>query len=83
MGGKIAVIGFLAVADQKNMPDVAMPALHKGDVVRGITVGPKSMLEELVKFVAGRNLSPPVDKVFSFDDERTDVLMCLSSQAEQ
>jgi NADPH:quinone reductase-like Zn-dependent oxidoreductase len=68
MGGKITIIGFLAVADQKDMPDIAMQALNKGAVVRGITVGPKSMLEDLVRFVVSRRLSPPIDKVFAFDD---------------
>lgn len=68
MGGKIAVIGFLSTAEQKDMPDVAALALGKGAIVRGITVGSKALLEELVQFVASRKLSPPVDKVFKFDD---------------
>ena len=67
MGGKITVIGFLSAAEQKDMPDVATLALGKGAVVRGITVGSKAMLEELLQFVASRKLAPPVDKVFKFD----------------
>jgi NADPH:quinone reductase-like Zn-dependent oxidoreductase len=67
MGGKIAVIGFLSTADQKDMPDVAALALSKGAIVRGITVGSKALLEELVQFVASRKLAPPIDKVFKFD----------------
>jgi NADPH:quinone reductase-like Zn-dependent oxidoreductase len=66
-GGKIAVIGFLAVAEQSDMPDVPMLALGKGAVVRGINIGPKSMLEDLVKFVTSQGLHPTIDKVFQFD----------------
>jgi len=68
MGGTIAVIGFLSIAKQADMPDVAMLALGKGALVRGITVGPKSMLEDLVQFVTSRGLRPAIDKVFKFDD---------------
>jgi NADPH:quinone reductase-like Zn-dependent oxidoreductase len=68
MGGKIAVIGFLSVAKQADMPDVAMMALGKGAMVRGINIGPKSMLEDLVQYVTSKGLKPPIDKVFKFDD---------------
>ena len=68
MGGTIAVIGFLSVAQQAEMPDVAMMALGKGAVVRGITVGPKSMLEDLVLFVTSKRLHPAIDKVFKFEE---------------
>ncbi|KAJ9092645.1 hypothetical protein QFC21_006709 [Naganishia friedmannii] len=65
MGGLIAIIGFLAKPDV--MPDVALGALSKGAIVRGITVGAKQYLEELVTFVCARGLEIPVDKVFRFD----------------
>lgn len=66
MGGIISVIGFLSQAKQEDMPDVAGLALSKGSVVRGITVGSKQLLEEMVRFVVQRNLSPPVEKTFGF-----------------
>lgn len=65
MGGLVAVIGFLA--KPKEMPDVAALALAKGAIVRGITVGAKQYLEEIVTFVCARGLEIPVDKVFKFD----------------
>lgn len=65
MGGLIAVIGFLAKPD--TMPDVASLILGKGAIVRGITVGSKQYLEELVHFICARNLTIPVDRVFKFD----------------
>ncbi|RDW57284.1 hypothetical protein BP5796_12734 [Coleophoma crateriformis] len=69
MGGSIAVIGFLSAAKQEDMPDVAGLALAKGCIVRGITVGSKQLLEELVRFVVNRELQPPVENTFGFDAE--------------
>lgn len=69
MGGSIAVIGFLSAAKQEDMPDVAALALSKGCIVRGITVGSKQLLEELVRFVASKDLQPPVEKTFGFNRE--------------
>lgn len=69
MGGSIAVIGFLAAAKQEDMPDVAGLALSKGCIVRGITVGSKQLLEELVQFVVTKGLEPPVEKTFGFSLE--------------
>lgn len=69
MGGIIAVIGFLSTAKQEDMPDVAGLALSKGCIVRGITVGSKQLLEELVRFVVSKELQPPVEKTFGFSME--------------
>jgi NADPH:quinone reductase-like Zn-dependent oxidoreductase len=69
MGGIISVIGFLAAAKQEDMPDVAGLALSKGCIVRDITMGSKQLLEELVRFVASKQLYPPVEKVFGFSKE--------------
>lgn len=65
-GGIIAVIGFLAVAPQDEMPDVAGLALGKGANVRGIMVGSKQMLEDAVRFIGSHNLPLPVEKTFNF-----------------
>ena len=65
-GGIIAVIGFLAMADQKDMPDVAGLVLGKGCVVRGINVGAKQLTEDLVNFVCRNGLDMPVEKTFGF-----------------
>jgi len=68
-GGTVAVIGFLSPADKTNMPDVAALALSKGCVVRGVLVGSKQLLEELVTFVVNKDIRIPVDKVFGFTEE--------------
>lgn len=65
-GGVISVIGFLSSATQENMPDVAMLALSKGAVVRGIIFGSKQQLEDAVRFIGERNLPLPVEKTFIF-----------------
>lgn len=69
MGGCITVIGFLSAAKQEDMPDVAGLALSKGCVVRGITVGSKQLLDELVRFVVNKELQPPVEKTFGLSTE--------------
>lgn len=69
MGGIISVIGFLAQIPQSEMPDVALLALGKGAVVRGITVGNTQMLEEVVRFVGARRLDVPVEKTLGFSRE--------------
>ncbi|KAL1631431.1 hypothetical protein SLS54_000191 [Diplodia seriata] len=66
MGGIISVIGFLASIPQSEMPDVALLALSKNAVVRGIMVGSKQMLEDMVRFVGERGLDIPVEKTFGF-----------------
>lgn len=65
-GGVISVIGFLSSAPQEEMPDVAILALSKGAVVRGIMVSSKQQLEEAVRFVGVHDLPVPVEKSFKF-----------------
>ncbi|RAH69894.1 zinc-dependent alcohol dehydrogenase family protein [Aspergillus aculeatinus CBS 121060] len=68
-GGVISVIGYLAQYDAAKMPNVPLMALGKAAVVRGILIGPKYMLEDLVTFVDRVRLQLPVEKVFRFTRE--------------
>lgn len=65
-GGTVALIGFLSRASQKDMPDVAALTLTQGCIIRGVSVGSKQLMEELVNFVTAKKLRMPVDKVFGF-----------------
>lgn len=65
-GGIISIIGFLALAEQSNMPDVTQLALGSGSIIRGINVGSKQLLEDCVRFVAKAGLRLPVEKEFGF-----------------
>ena len=69
IGGTISVIGFLSAVSQDKMPDVAMSALMKACVVRGVLGGSKQQLEEAVRFMARCELFVPVDKTFAFTRE--------------
>lgn len=69
MGGNVSIIGFLSVATQAEMPDVVGLALLKGCVVRGINVGSKQLLEQVVDFVGKHNLQVPVEKTFNFSKD--------------
>lgn len=64
-GGQIGVIGFLDVSDQSKMPDAVALTLSKGCVMRGINVGSKQLLEEVVQFASAKNLDVPI-KTFGF-----------------
>lgn len=79
-GGVISMIGFLSVAPQDKMPDVALLAIHKGCIIRGIQGGSKQQLEEAVQLVGNRDLHIPVHKVFGFNrDEIVAALHYVSS----
>jgi NADPH:quinone reductase-like Zn-dependent oxidoreductase len=68
-GGIVALIGFLSRASQEDMPDVAALTLTQGCIVRGVSVGSKQLMEELVNFVVAKKLRMPVDKVFGFSEK--------------
>ncbi|KAF2770815.1 hypothetical protein EJ03DRAFT_55860 [Teratosphaeria nubilosa] len=68
-GGIIAVIGFLSQAQE--MPDVAGLALGKGCIIRGVNVGSKQLTEDMVAFVCGKKLVPPVEKEFASPKTRS------------
>lgn len=69
-GGQIAVIGFLKPAAQEEMPDVATLVLGKGCVVRGVNVGSKQLTQDMVNFVASKNLAIPIEKTFKFEKDQ-------------
>lgn len=48
------------------MPDAVALALSKGCVMRGITVGSKQLLEELMRLVSSKEIFIPVDRGFKF-----------------
>ncbi|KAL2857081.1 NAD(P)-binding protein [Aspergillus pseudoustus] len=70
-GGVISIIGYLAEYDAAKVADVNIPllALGKEAVLRGIQIGPRWMLEELVTFVVRRGLRFQVDREFAFERE--------------
>ncbi|CAF4577466.1 unnamed protein product [Rotaria sp. Silwood2] len=48
-------------------PDVALLALGKSCIVRGIIIGSREQTEQLMNLVDQKKLEPPVHKVFNFD----------------
>ena len=67
IGGLIALIGVLGGRENPECPNVALLALVKGCVVRGILVGSREQTEQLMNLVDQRKLKPPVTKVFDFN----------------
>ncbi|KAG8627718.1 hypothetical protein KVT40_003591 [Elsinoe batatas] len=65
--GIVALVGALTGMAHDKIPNVPLQTLMKSCVLRGIYVGPRTMLEDLVKVVAAHDLEMPVDQVFKFD----------------
>lgn len=66
-GGDIGIIGFLSTPTVH--PDVARLVLAGSVTVRGIAVGSKQLLEELVKFVHVKKLPMAVEREFGFSQD--------------
>jgi NADPH:quinone reductase-like Zn-dependent oxidoreductase len=67
VGGLIALIGFLSAKENPENPNVALLALLKGCILRGILVGSREQTEQLMNLVDQRKLKPPVTKIFDFN----------------
>uniref|UniRef100_K3X7J7 Enoyl reductase (ER) domain-containing protein n=1 Tax=Globisporangium ultimum (strain ATCC 200006 / CBS 805.95 / DAOM BR144) TaxID=431595 RepID=K3X7J7_GLOUD len=70
-GGMIAVIGFLTSVKQEDMPNVASMAPDKGCIVRGVVVGSKQLLGDVIRFVSNKNVQPYIHETFGFSCEGT------------
>jgi NADPH:quinone reductase-like Zn-dependent oxidoreductase len=68
-GGIISVIGYLASCGMTQRPDVPLLALLKNCVIRGVLIGPRCMLEDLVTFVDRQRLRFHVEKEYPFTRE--------------
>ncbi|CEN61752.1 hypothetical protein ASPCAL08400 [Aspergillus calidoustus] len=68
-GGVISIVGYLAEYDPARVPNVLMLALGKEAVLRGIQIGPRCMLEDLVTLVSRRGLRFQIDREFGFSRE--------------
>ncbi len=51
------------------MADIAGPALGKGCLVKGILVGSKQLLQDLVTFFVNKEIRIPVHKIFGFSND--------------
>ncbi|KAL4880287.1 hypothetical protein BJY04DRAFT_219284 [Aspergillus karnatakaensis] len=68
-GGVISVVGYLATCEPASRPDVPLLSLLKNCVVRGVLIGPRCMLEDLVTFVTGKELRFLIEKEYPFTRE--------------
>lgn len=62
-GGFVALIGVLSGAGNFNPISVLMKAV----TLQGIFVGSRAMFEEMNRTIAGNEIRPVIDRVFSFD----------------
>ena len=51
------------------MLSVAGLVLERNCILRGIQIGSKMLMEELMRFVIGKGMGLPVDRVFGFERE--------------
>lgn len=78
-GGVISIIGYLSQGDALKVSDLLLLTLGKEAVVRGIQIGPKSMLDDVVTLVTGRNLRFHIAKEFKF--HRDDIVAAYTALA--
>jgi len=64
LGGKISLIGVVAGLEHDFNP---MQILQRNARVQGITVGPMSMLKEVLRFMEVHHVRPVIDRHFGFD----------------
>jgi NADPH:quinone reductase-like Zn-dependent oxidoreductase len=68
--GVISIIGFLGGADPKAQPTV-LETLSNICTVRGIYVGSKSLMNDMIRAIEANNIHPVVDaKVFTLDQAK-------------
>ncbi|GLA56864.1 hypothetical protein AtubIFM54640_000526 [Aspergillus tubingensis] len=68
--GVISIIGFVGGVDPKSMPNV-LDTLSHICTVRGIYVGSKAMMNDMVRAIEANNIHPVVDeKVFTLEQTR-------------
>jgi NADPH:quinone reductase-like Zn-dependent oxidoreductase len=65
--GRIVMIGALAGAPAAMLPNFSS-IVGKNLVIRGITVGNRAMLADLVRAVAANGVAPVIGASFSFSD---------------
>ncbi|KAJ5112794.1 hypothetical protein N7532_000839 [Penicillium argentinense] len=68
-GGVISIIGYLAQYDPAKIPNILLLALGKEAVLRGIQIGPKCMLDDLVTLVSRQKLRFQIEKEYAFTRE--------------
>lgn len=68
-GGTVVLIGVLSTIEAEKRPNVALLALLKAALVRGVYVGSRQLQEELVRFAVAKDLHIAVDKEFDFTDQ--------------
>lgn len=78
-GGVISIIGYLAKYDPARVPNVLLLALGKEAVLRGIQIGPKCMLDDLVTLVSRQKLRFQIEKEYAFT--RDDIVAAYNDLA--
>lgn len=68
--GTICLIGFLGAGDPKGQPQI-MDALSGIFTIRGVYVGGRDLMEDMVRAVEANNIHPVVDKtIFTLEQAR-------------
>ncbi|KAL2001128.1 hypothetical protein VTN02DRAFT_2195 [Thermoascus thermophilus] len=68
--GVISLIGFLGAKDPRGQPAI-MDALSRICTIRGVYVGSKQLMQDMIRAIEANNIHPVVDqKVFSLEQAR-------------
>lgn len=78
--GVVSIIGFLGGVDPKTQPTL-LEALTNICTVRGVLVGSKALMNDMVRAIEANNIRPVVDeKVFTLEQTREAYEYMVSSQ---
>lgn len=68
--GVVSIVGFIAGGDAEKEPSF-LEALMKHDIVRGVVVGSKAILEEMVEAIDANGIKPVMDqKGFALEEAK-------------
>lgn len=71
-GGIISAVGVLTgVTDEKPQTTIGLSLINRNIALKGINIGPKDRVEEMLDVYASHQIHPVIDRVFDFDEAKS------------
>ncbi|CAH0055811.1 unnamed protein product [Clonostachys solani] len=70
-GGIISAVGVLTgMTEDKPQPAVGLSLINRNAALKGINIGPRDRVEEMMRLYEQKEIHPIIDRVFGFDEAR-------------
>ena len=70
-GGNISAVGVLTgVTDEKNRMAVSLSLINRNATLKGINIGPRDRIEEMLSLYASEQIHPVIGRTFEFDETK-------------